>query len=45
MREFIAQHNPAALKEMIERLREAQDRGLWRPRRNDTRARLDGIAA
>ena len=45
VREFIAQHNPAALKEMIERLREAQDRGLWRPRRNDTRARLDGIAA
>ncbi len=45
VRDFIAEHNPAALKEMIERLREAQDRGLWRPRRNDTRARLDGIAA
>jgi len=45
VRDFIAQHNPAALKEMIERLREAQDRGLWRPRRNDTRERLDQIAA
>jgi len=45
VRDFIARHNPAALKEMIERLREAQDRGLWRPRRNDTRARLDGITA
>ena len=45
VRDFIALHNPAALAEMIERLREAQDRGLWQPRRNDTRARLDQIAA
>jgi len=45
VRDFIEQHNPAALQEMIERLREAQDRGLWRPRRNDTRARLDDLAA
>ncbi len=45
VRDFIRKHNPAALKEMIDRLCEAQDRGLWRPRRNDTRERLDQIAA
>ncbi len=45
VRDFIEEHNPAALREMIARLKEAQDRGLWRPRRNDTRARLDELAA
>jgi cobaltochelatase CobN len=43
VRDFLEQHNPAALKEMAARLQEAQDRGLWKPRRNDTRDQLDGI--
>ena len=45
VRDFLASHNPAALGEMAARLKEAQDRGLWRPRRNDTRTRLDAIGA
>ena len=36
VRDFIAQVNPAALREMIERFQEALDRGLWRSRANDT---------
>ena len=36
VRDFLQEANPAALKEMIERLQEAIDRGLWRPRRNST---------
>jgi cobaltochelatase CobN len=31
VREFLAENNPAALREMSERLIEAQERGLWRP--------------
>ncbi len=31
---FLKDKNPQALKEMSERLREAQERGLWRPRLN-----------
>ncbi len=34
VRDFIADNNPAALKEMSERLLEAQERGLWRPQAN-----------
>jgi len=34
VRDFMAEANPAALKEMAERLLEALDRGLWRPRTN-----------
>ncbi len=34
VRGFIDAHNPAALQEIAERLKEAQDRGLWRPRSN-----------
>ena len=45
VREFLAEHNPAALADIAARLKEAQDRGLWRPRRNDTRARLDAIGS
>jgi cobaltochelatase CobN len=44
VREFLATHNPAALREIAERLGEAIDRGLWRPRRNHPRARLDELA-
>ncbi|MCH9000163.1 MAG: cobaltochelatase subunit CobN [Proteobacteria bacterium] len=45
VRGFLAENNPAALAEMAERLIEAQDRGLWRPRANTTRLRLDELAA
>ena len=41
-RSFIADHNPAALREMAQRLQEAIDRGLWVPKSNSARA---GIAA
>ena len=34
VRDFMAGANPAALREMAERLAEAQDRGLWRPKSN-----------
>lgn len=44
VRGFVEAHNPDALREMAERLREAQDRGLWTPRRNDTRGLLDELA-
>ncbi|MHA1154233.1 MAG: cobaltochelatase subunit CobN, partial [Alphaproteobacteria bacterium] len=44
VRDFLANNNPAALAEMAGRLIEAQDRGLWRPRANTTRLRLDALA-
>jgi cobaltochelatase CobN len=44
VREFLEANNPAALAEMARRLSEAQDRGLWRPRSNTTRLRLDRLA-
>jgi cobaltochelatase CobN len=44
VREFLSENNPAALAEMAQRLAEAQDRGLWRPRANTTRLRLDDLA-
>lgn len=34
VREFLAENNPAAMREMAERMQEALERGLWRPRRN-----------
>jgi cobaltochelatase CobN len=40
VRSFMAEHNPAALAETARRFCEAIDRGLWRPRRNSTRAEL-----
>jgi cobaltochelatase CobN len=42
-RDFIEQHNAPALKEIAERLLEAMDRGLWRPKSNSARARLEGL--
>ncbi|MBU0645517.1 MAG: cobaltochelatase subunit CobN, partial [Alphaproteobacteria bacterium] len=42
-RTFIADHNAPALKEIAERLMEAIERGLWRPRSNSARARLEGL--
>ncbi len=44
-RGFIAQVNPAALREMAARFLEAQDRQLWRPRLNSTRPALLALAA
>jgi cobaltochelatase CobN len=41
VRDFLAGANPAALREMSERLIEAQTRGLWKPRANSTRDLLD----
>jgi len=41
--DFIAEHNPAALREIAERLIEAQDRGLWQPRSNISYDRLDQL--
>ncbi|MBT6094088.1 MAG: cobaltochelatase subunit CobN [Rhodospirillaceae bacterium] len=45
VRDFLEKHNPAALREMSARLQEAQDRGLWKPRRNDTRDTLQALMA
>jgi cobaltochelatase CobN len=43
-REFMADKNPAALKEMAARLIEAMDRGLWKARSNSARGELEGLA-
>jgi cobaltochelatase CobN len=40
VRGFLEENNPDALREMAERLLEAQDRGLWRPRSNSAASRL-----
>ncbi len=40
VRGFVAEVNPAALKEMAQRLLEAQARGLWRPKLNSAHRRL-----
>jgi cobaltochelatase CobN len=40
VRQFISEHNPAALDELSGRFREAIDRGFWRPRRNSAREAL-----
>ncbi|OIR09198.1 aerobic cobaltochelatase subunit CobN [mine drainage metagenome] len=42
--EFLRAANPAALREMIDRLDEAIRRGLWHPRRNHTIDRLRELA-
>ncbi|HSO43052.1 MAG TPA: cobaltochelatase subunit CobN [Rhodospirillales bacterium] len=44
VRGFIAENNPAALVEMSERLIEAMDRGLWRPRLNGAHQTLKALA-
>ncbi|MBP5858724.1 cobaltochelatase subunit CobN [Marivibrio halodurans] len=43
VRDFLADANPDALRDIAARLLEAQDRGLWRPRRNDTADRLQAL--
>lgn len=45
VREFLRNNNTSALKEIAERLLEAQDRGLWRPRSNSARGELTELAA
>ncbi len=37
VRDFLERENPDAKRDIAERLLEAQDRGLWTPRRNTTR--------
>ncbi len=44
VRAFLLDSNPAAAREIAERLIEAQDRGLWRPTSNSSRARLAELA-
>ncbi len=44
-REFIADANAPALREIAERLGEAITRGLWVPKSNSARARLEVLAA
>jgi len=44
VRGFMLDHNPAAAREMAERLLEAQDRGLWRPKSNSSHAVLQDLA-
>ncbi len=45
VRGFMLDHNPDAARELAERLLEAQERGLWRPRSNSSHARLRDLAA
>ena len=40
VRDFIESHNPAALREMADRLLEAQERGLWKSRSNTAFGKL-----
>ena len=42
-RDFIADHNAPALREIAERLQEAVDRGLWTPRSNSARGLLERL--
>ncbi|PIE08548.1 MAG: cobaltochelatase subunit CobN [Rhodobacterales bacterium] len=42
-RDFIEEHNPAALAEIAQRLEEAIEKGLWIPRSNSARALLEQL--
>ncbi|WP_424990308.1 cobaltochelatase subunit CobN [Fluviibacterium sp. S390] len=42
-RSFIGDHNAPALREIADRLQEAIDRGLWVPRSNSARARIEAL--
>ncbi|WP_338549217.1 cobaltochelatase subunit CobN [Roseovarius phycicola] len=42
-RDFIAEHNAPALREIAARLQEAIDRDLWTPRSNSARARIEAF--
>ncbi len=43
-RNFLEANNAAALGEIATRLIEAQERGLWRPKSNSARGRLEALA-
>ncbi len=45
VRQFMEDKNPAALREMTDKLMEAIDRGLWSPRSNSARFELQGLSA
>ena len=45
VRHFMTEKNPAAQKEMADRLLEAMDRGLWTARSNSARFDLEGLVA
>ncbi len=42
-RRFIEEHNAPALKEIAERLKEALERGLWRPKSNSAAALIESL--
>ena len=44
VRAFFDENNPAALREIAERLAEAVERGLWRPRSNSAHVVLEALA-
>ncbi|MDO9418694.1 cobaltochelatase subunit CobN [Pararhizobium sp.] len=44
VRDFIAEKNPAALREMTERLLETIKRGLWKPRSNSAKFELERLS-
>ena len=44
VRDFIAEHNAPALREIAARLEEAIIRGLWTPRSNSARFELHALA-
>ncbi|MDX1738201.1 MAG: cobaltochelatase subunit CobN, partial [Alphaproteobacteria bacterium] len=43
VRQFLQDHNPKAYEDIIEKLKEALDRGLWQTRRNDIHALLETL--
>ena len=43
VRDFIEEHNPAALAEMADRFLQAIDKDLWQPRRNSIFAKLKNL--
>jgi cobaltochelatase CobN len=43
VRDFMAEKNPEALKEMAEKFLEAVDRGFWNPRSNSARFELESL--
>ncbi len=45
VRGFMAEHNPAALRETAARFAEAIRRGLWHPTRNSVGETLAGLGA
>ena len=43
VRDFLGKYNPAALADILERLAEAKERGLWRPSRNSITDQLEEL--